>query len=141
MKLILTRSSGERTGLNKWLIFAIVLFAVVALAVYYASSKANSAQQLQQVQILNQECALYGQQLTSELASNSTACTSLNSSITPSNVTDVACGSVLYCSYSYSCASHKPVTANTLNCLCTVLKNNKVILPGLCVKQLLSNAS
>ena len=141
MKLILTRTNEEKTKINKWLVFAIVLFVVVALTVYYAGSKANSAQQLQQVQILNQECALYGQQLTSELVPNSTGCTSLNNSATPSNITDVACGSVLYCSYSYSCVNSKPVTANALNCLCTVLKDNKVILPGLCVKQLLSNAS
>lgn len=136
MKITVKREAVKRAVTNKWLIASVAIFAIAIALGYYISSSVASTQEVQQVGVLNQECAAYGQQLTTELAANSTACQQ-NTIVANSSISSV-CGAVFYCTYSSSCAYTKPVQTNTLSCLCDALTPTQVVLSGACFKQSLS---
>jgi CBS domain containing-hemolysin-like protein len=136
MKITLKRESIKHRVFNKWIVIAVIIFAVAVGVGYFIAISVNSSQENQQIGMLNLECAAYGQQLTSELVANSTAC-QMNNVAGLSNATSV-CGAAFYCYYSSSCAYSQPVETNTLSCLCDALRFNQVVASGLCFKQIIS---
>ncbi len=136
MNIIIKKSTVQRK-INKWLVFAIVTFVAISFVSYFILNSGAKVQQTNALYTLNAECASYAQLLTSELAANSSACQQARD-LNVSNGSTFACGAAFYCSYSYSCASQKPVQNNTLACLCDALKSNSVVADGLCFKQQLS---
>lgn len=131
MKVTVKKEQPKNRILNRWAIFAIVLFALVIGIAYFISYSVKSAQNSSQLSTLNFECAQYGNQLTSELSSNSTVCKSA-SNFTSSSGTPNVCGADFYCYYRYypSCSSNASIQANTLSCLCDALKPTQVVISG-----------
>jgi hypothetical protein len=130
---IIKKENGN--GLNVWAIITIAAVIVVGVGSYLVLESAAFANQTTQFGILNFECASYGNKLTSELAANSSVC--LQASAT--NKTLASCGAVFYCAYTPSCAAASPVSnSSTLSCQCDALRNDTVVVSGLCLKQALS---
>ena len=135
MNILVKRSSSQKR-INKWLVFAIIIFVSVSFVSYFILNSGAKVQQNNALYTLNAECASYAQLLTNELALNSSACQQ-SRYLNVSNST-AACGAVFYCSYSYSCAAQPPVQNNSLSCLCDALKSSSIVANGLCFKQQLS---
>ncbi len=137
MKIIIKKKEGERTRLNKQFLAVIALFIIIVALVYFISVSLNHISQQSQISKLNAEAAAYGQQLTSEISANSTACTQ-NYSFSNSSKAKIGCGAVIYCYYSSSCQYSGPQSANYISFLCDAFKPNHVIATGMCFKVPLS---
>jgi hypothetical protein len=133
MKLIIKKEEKEKKKINKQFIAAIAFFIVIAVLVYFIAVSINHVSQQKDIAKLNAEAAAYGQQLTSEISANSTACTQ-NYSFINSSKAKIGCGSVIYCYYSSSCQYSGPQSSNTVSFLCDVFKPNQVIATGMCFK-------
>lgn len=133
MKLIIKKEEKEKKRINKQFIFAMLFFVIIAVLVYFIAVSLNHVSQQKDIEKLNSEAAAYGQQLTSEIAANSTACTQ-NYSFANSSKVKIGCGAVLYCYYSSSCQYSGPQSPNTVSFLCDAFKPNKVIATGMCFK-------
>ncbi|MCL4398867.1 hypothetical protein M1137_03680 [Candidatus Parvarchaeota archaeon] len=137
MKLIIKKEEKEKKKINKQFIAAMAFFIVIAVLVYFIAVSINHVSQQKDIAKLNAEAAAYGQQLTSEISANSTACTQ-NYSFINSSKAKIGCGSVIYCYYSSSCQYSGPQSSNTVSFLCDVFKPNQVIATGMCFKVSLS---
>ena len=133
---IIVKRSANQSKINKWLVFAIVIFVSVSFVSYFILNSGAKVQQNNALYTLNAECASYAQLLTGELAANSSACQQAKY-LNVSNST-FACGAVFYCAYSYSCSVQPPMQNNSLSCLCDALKSSSIVASGLCFKQKLS---
>ena len=133
MKLIIKTEEKEKKKVNKQLIAAIVFFIVIVALVYFIAVSLNHVSQQKDIAKLNAEAAAYGQQLTSEIAANSTVCTQ-NYSFANSSKVKIGCGAVIYCYYSSSCQYSGPQSPNTVSFLCDAFKPDKVIATGMCFK-------
>ncbi len=135
MKLIIKEQEvGKKKPLNKELILVVLVFVGVAVFVYLIATTINGQIQQNNLASFNAEAAAYGNQLTSELSINSSACqqsaTSNNTNLT------LACGAVFYCRYSSACESQLPnLSSKTISILCDAFKSNRVIATGMCFKQ------
>ncbi len=139
MKIIVRKAEKkvERKRVNTQFIAAIAFFIVIALLVYFIAVSLNHVSQQNQVSKLNAEAAAYGEQLTQEIAANSSACTQ-NYSFANSSGVKIGCGAVLYCYYSSACQYMGPQSADTVSFLCDALKPNEVVATGMCFKVSLS---
>ncbi len=137
MKLIIKKEEKEKKRINKQFIFAMLFFVIIAVLVYFIAVSLNHVSQQKDIAKLNAEAAAYGQQLTSEIAANSTACMQ-NYSFANSSKAKIGCGAVIYCYYSSSCQYSGPQSANTVSFLCDAFKPDKVIATGMCFKVSLS---
>ncbi|MGC8533820.1 MAG: hypothetical protein ACP5MV_04320 [Candidatus Parvarchaeum sp.] len=137
MKIIIKKEEVNRKKINKQFILAIAFFIVIVVLVYFIAVSLNHVSQKQDISKLNAEAAAYGQELTREIASNSSAC-SQNYSFVNSSKAKLACGSVLYCYYSSSCQYSGPQSQNYVSFLCDAFKPNQVIATGMCFKVQLS---
>ena len=133
MKLIIKTEEKEKKRVNKQLIAAVIFFIVIVALVYFIAVSLNHVSQQKDIEKLNAEAAAYGQQLTSEIAANSTACTQ-NYSFANSSKVKIGCGAVIYCYYSSACQYSGPQSSNTVSFLCDAFKPNKVIATGMCFK-------
>ena len=134
MKLIIRKRETEKRRINRWMLFSVIFFAAVIIAVFAAVHLLAVQNQASSAAALNSACVAYGNSLTQEFQKNSSLIQSLN----VSGLNDTV-GDSFYCFYSYSCASAKPQVANSLGCMCNILQSNRVVLPGACIKQILSN--
>ncbi|MEM0111935.1 MAG: hypothetical protein QXK90_04145 [Candidatus Parvarchaeota archaeon] len=135
MKITIRKKESVKRSTNRWLIFSILIFALV-IAVVFAGVRLLALQnQANSVAALNSACIAYGNSLTQEFKANSSV---IQSSLNVSGI-NYTRGDSFYCYYSYSCASAKPYISNSLSCLCDILQSSRVILSGECMKQILSN--
>ena len=127
MTIVKKDNPDDSKKINKQFIAAIAFFIVIAVLVYFIAVSINHVSQQKDIEKLNAEAAAYGQQLTSEISVNSTACTQ-NYSFINSSKAKIGCGAVIYCYYSV-CG---PQSSNTVSFLCDALKPNQVIATGMC---------
>ena len=133
MKLIIKKEEKEKKRINKQFIVAMLFFVIIAVLVYFIAVSLNHVSQQKDIAKLNAEAAAYGQQLTSEIAANSTVCTQ-NYSFVNSSKVKIGCGAVIYCYYSSACQYSGPQSPNTVSFLCDAFKPDKVIATGMCFK-------
>lgn len=129
----LTLKTEEKRKINGQLIAVAASILAIVVLVYLVSVSLNHILQQNEAAKLNAEAAAYGQQLTSEIAANSSVCTQ-NYSFNNSGSVKIACGAVVYCYYSSSCQYSGPQSANTVSFLCDAFKPNKLIAAGMCFK-------
>ena len=98
MKFIIKKEEKEKKRINKQFIAAMLFFVIIAVLVYFIAVSLNHVSQQNDIAKLNAEAAAYGQQLTSEISANSTACTQ-NYSFANSSNAKIGCGAVIYCYY------------------------------------------
>lgn len=123
----------EKEKTNVQFILSIVFFVAIVVLVYFISVSLNSVSAQKNLGRLNAEAALYGQQLTNEIAQNSSLC-GQNSSSLNSSALNTACGVTLYCYYSPSCQYIGPQSQNGLSIMCDALRPNRVVATGMCFK-------
>ena len=80
----------EKEKTNVQFILSIVFFVAIVVLVYFISVSLNSVSAQKNLGRLNAEAALYGQQLTNEIAQNSSLC-GQNSSSLNSSALNTAC--------------------------------------------------
>jgi hypothetical protein len=133
MKIVLKKKEKEKTKINFQFILAIMFFIAIVVLVYFIAITLNGVSAQKNVQNLDSQAFLYGQQLTRELSQSSALC-SQNASTVNSSVLSTACGVTLYCYYSPSCEYNASQYKNDISIMCNAFKPNKVVATGICFK-------
>ncbi len=133
MKLIIKKEEKEKKRVNKQLIAAAIFFIVIAVLVYFIAVSLNHVSQQKNLAKLDAEAAAYGQELTREIAANSSTCMQNYTSVNSSKI-KFGCGAVLYCYYSTACQYSGPQSANTVSFMCDAFKPEQVLATGMCFK-------
>ncbi len=134
MKLIIKKeTAADKKPHRRDLILSILVFAAVAVFVYLVAAAINGKIQQGNLANFNAQAAAYGNQLTAELAANSSTCQQQN--VINATKANMVCGSVFYCSYSSACQAQLPnLPSSTISILCDAFKSNRVIATGMCFK-------